>query len=45
MNQSLRKKIIQILKTLLELDDPEIIRCTLEALIDELEDLDKEKKI
>ena len=38
MSKIQSEKIIRVLKTLLELDDSEIIKYTLQSLIEELED-------
>lgn len=44
MGKELRLKVIRTLKVLLALDDPEIVKCTIESLIEELEEIDKQKK-
>lgn len=38
------KRIIEVLKILLKIDNLEIIKCTIESLIEELEDLQNKKK-
>lgn len=38
MNNAEREKIIRVLKVLLVIDDPEIVRFTIESLIEELEE-------
>lgn len=44
MNNAERQKVIRVLKVLLILDDPEIIRCTIESLIEELDEASFKKK-
>jgi hypothetical protein len=41
MKKEYIKKIISRLKLLLKLDDLEIIKCVIESLIEELEDMEK----
>ncbi len=43
MKQTLNK-VLKVLKVLLQLDDIEIIKYTIESLIEELEDLAKKSK-
>ncbi|HLG27099.1 MAG TPA: hypothetical protein VI423_04880 [Paenisporosarcina sp.] len=43
MNNVEREKIIRVLKVLLVIDDPEIIRFTIESLIEELEEATSKK--
>lgn len=38
------KRIIDVLKILLNIENVEIIKCTIESLIEELEDLPNKKK-
>jgi len=38
------KKILDVLKVLLTIDDIEVIKFTIESLIEELEDMDKRRK-
>lgn len=40
MSKDKRDKLIRILKVLLTLDDIEIIKCTLENIIDDFEEMD-----
>jgi hypothetical protein len=37
-------RLIQILKTILQINNPEVVRCTIESLIEELEDTRRQKK-
>lgn len=38
------KKILDVLRVLLTIDDIEVIKFTIESLIEELEDMDKRRK-
>ena len=38
------KRIIEVLRILLKIDNVEIIKCTIESLIEELEDLQNKRK-
>lgn len=38
-SEAVTNKVIQVLKILLEIENVEIIKCTIESLIEELEDL------
>lgn len=44
MSNAERQKIIRVLKVLLVLDDIEIVRCTIESLIEELDEACNKKK-
>lgn len=46
MKQAVLKKTINVLKVLLTIEDPETIKCTIESLIEDLEDelFKKDKK-
>ncbi len=44
MGNSQRQKIIRVLRVLLIIDDPEIIRYTIESLVEELEEKDSKNK-
>ena len=44
MSQATLKKILGVLKVLLQLDDIEVIKYTIESLIEELEDMTKKSK-
>ena len=37
-------RLIQILKTILQINNPEVVRCTIESLIEELEDARRQKR-
>lgn len=44
MSSSKRKKMINVLKVLLTLEDIDVIKCTIESLIEELEDSSNNKE-
>lgn len=44
MNNSKLQKIIRVLKVLLIIDDPEIVKFTIESLIEELEESTSKKE-
>ena len=44
MNNAMREKVIRVLKVLLTLDDPEVVRFTIESLIEQLEEDNSKRK-
>lgn len=43
MKETLQNKTIRVLKLLLKLDDLDIVKCSIESLLEELEDANKKK--